>query len=209
MTGETPTKVYLATRGTPGEYDYAVLRVFTRKADADRYELAADVEEFDLTTGPVEARDFHVLRWDGQLDHDPLYTAERRDPDDRAVSGGTISVGAWSHAEAYAAFSKARADYDALRQQMADERLAGLDRVDVKVWYEHGHWAVLTTPIHGTGDHFQVPRRRIAEQAGLSADESLHGRWFTVETLTWLTADGFKVLPPVRGKAFSARRELG
>lgn len=54
-------KVYLATSGSYS--DYQVLHVFTRREDAEAYELADDVEEFELHDGPVEARIWHQLSW--------------------------------------------------------------------------------------------------------------------------------------------------
>jgi hypothetical protein len=54
-------KVYLATEG---EYsDYRVLHAFARREDAEAYEGADRVEEFDLREGPVEMRPWHTLTW--------------------------------------------------------------------------------------------------------------------------------------------------
>lgn len=55
-------KVYLATSGSYS--DYRVLGVFARLRDAEAYELADDVEEFELKEGPQEVRSWHTLRWE-------------------------------------------------------------------------------------------------------------------------------------------------
>jgi hypothetical protein len=55
-------KVYLATSGSYS--DYRVRGVFAREEDAEAYELADDVEEFDLKEGPQEVRSWHTLRWE-------------------------------------------------------------------------------------------------------------------------------------------------
>ncbi|MBG0828536.1 hypothetical protein HS041_12230 [Planomonospora sp. ID67723] len=54
-------KVYLATYGSYS--DYEVRRVFARREDAEAYELADDVEEFEVEAGPVETRFWHTLDW--------------------------------------------------------------------------------------------------------------------------------------------------
>jgi hypothetical protein len=82
-------KVYLATSG---EYsDYRVCHVFTRREDAEAYELGEDVVEFQLHDGPVEVRVWHIMYWNpGQPDHEgkpgyqlpnPHYFEDRRDYD--------------------------------------------------------------------------------------------------------------------------------
>jgi hypothetical protein len=54
-------RVYLATSG---EYsDYGVDHVFARREDAEAYEGADRVEEFELREGPVEMRPWHTLVW--------------------------------------------------------------------------------------------------------------------------------------------------
>jgi len=62
-------KVYLATSG---EYsDYRVVHVFTREEDARSYELADDVEEYELREGPVLTGVWHVLQWQPRLPDRP------------------------------------------------------------------------------------------------------------------------------------------
>ncbi len=54
-------KVYLATSG---EYsDYQIAHVFARKEDAEAYQGATRVEEFEVRDGPVEMRPWHTLIW--------------------------------------------------------------------------------------------------------------------------------------------------
>lgn len=58
-------KVWLATSG---EYsDYGVDHVFARREDAEAYEGADRVEEFELREGPVEMRPWHTLVWNPEL----------------------------------------------------------------------------------------------------------------------------------------------
>jgi putative lipase involved disintegration of autophagic bodies len=81
-------KVYLATSG---EYsDYGVRRVFARYEDAEAYELADNVEEYELTEGPMEVRTWHHLLWWPDLPDreqtssaaaNPSFSTERRDFD--------------------------------------------------------------------------------------------------------------------------------
>lgn len=54
-------KVYLATHGAHS--DYQVLHAFARREDAEAYELAGHVEEFELHEGPVETRAWYALEW--------------------------------------------------------------------------------------------------------------------------------------------------
>jgi hypothetical protein len=54
-------KVYLATSGSYS--DYTIHHVFARREDAEAYELAENVEEFELREGPVETRPWHELTW--------------------------------------------------------------------------------------------------------------------------------------------------
>jgi hypothetical protein len=54
-------KVYVATSG---EYsDYQVVHVFARQEDADAYQGADHVEEYEVRDGPVEMRAWHTLIW--------------------------------------------------------------------------------------------------------------------------------------------------
>jgi hypothetical protein len=53
--------IYLATSG---EYDdYRVEAAFTRREDAEAFELGDDVEEMELHDGPLEVRTWHQIRW--------------------------------------------------------------------------------------------------------------------------------------------------
>jgi hypothetical protein len=53
--------IYLATSG---EYDdYRVEAAFTRREDAEAFELGDSVEEIELRDGPAEVRTWHQLRW--------------------------------------------------------------------------------------------------------------------------------------------------
>lgn len=55
------TTIYLATSG---EYDdYRIEAAFTRREDAEAFELADDVEEVELHDGPLEVRAWYSLRW--------------------------------------------------------------------------------------------------------------------------------------------------
>ncbi|KAB8186895.1 hypothetical protein FH608_046240 [Nonomuraea phyllanthi] len=54
-------KVYLATSGAYS--DYEIDHVFARREDAEAYELADRVEEFELHEGPVETRVWYSLTW--------------------------------------------------------------------------------------------------------------------------------------------------
>ncbi|MFI6510095.1 hypothetical protein ACIBCT_21025 [Streptosporangium sp. NPDC050855] len=205
-------KVYLAASDEPGEYNYENLRIFTRREDAEAYELAAHIAEFELTEGPVEVQTWHTIRWHLGEHQEPQERTERRDFDGNtstfrstwegpALRPTAIVVGAWDLQAARDAFADERAQYMAMRDGLAAKYTAGLDRIEVQVWYEVGGRAVLKTPVHTTADHFTVPRERITEQAGLAPDATLHGQWFTVETLTFTDAQGFAVCaPPVAPK---------
>ena len=53
--------IYLATAG---DYDdYHVVAAFTRREDAEAFELGDDVEEVELHDGPLEVRTWYQLRW--------------------------------------------------------------------------------------------------------------------------------------------------
>jgi hypothetical protein len=53
--------VYLATSG---EYsDYQIAHVFARQEDAEAYQGADRVEEYEVRDGPVEMRAWHLLLW--------------------------------------------------------------------------------------------------------------------------------------------------
>ncbi|MGW4422544.1 DUF7336 domain-containing protein [Streptosporangium sp. NPDC004631] len=54
-------KVYLATHGSHS--DFEVLRVFANREDAEAYELADNVDEFEVGDKPVETRPWHSISW--------------------------------------------------------------------------------------------------------------------------------------------------
>lgn len=55
------TTIYLATSG---EFDdYRIEAAFTRREDAEAFELGDDVEEMELHDGPLEVRTWYSLRW--------------------------------------------------------------------------------------------------------------------------------------------------
>jgi len=65
VTDREPVKVYLATAG---EYsDYRVRHAFSRREDAEAYQLGDDVAEFEVHDGPVEVRNWHYLHWNPAL----------------------------------------------------------------------------------------------------------------------------------------------
>lgn len=90
-------KVYLATHGAHS--DYQVLHAFARREDAEAYELADDVEEFELREGPVETRDWYSLEW---------YTAE---PDGEHTVEGSFTNQTYRLTNPRPARSRRR-DYD-------------------------------------------------------------------------------------------------
>ncbi|GAA5076608.1 hypothetical protein HNP84_007340 [Thermocatellispora tengchongensis] len=63
----------------------------------------------------------------------------------------------------------------------------------VRVLLLVGEWAELRTALHPAAAPLRVPAARIAEQAGLPANE-LPGREFSVRILTERDADGFTLL---------------
>ncbi|MER6575807.1 hypothetical protein [Nonomuraea sp. NPDC001023] len=187
-------KVYLATSGPPGEYGYQVLGAFTRRKDAQAFKLADRVEPFELWDGPVEVRDRHVITWFDSVIHGPkrssyqqAYTAD----EDSETSHGWRTV--------FETFDRDRADarfseWQAAHEQRAAAFVASLDRIDVQVWYEPGDGNTLVrTPLHLPEVALRVPRDLITDQAGLPRGATLHGQWFTVETLTLDHVDGFAV----------------
>jgi hypothetical protein len=90
-------KVYLAFAN--GYDDRRVERVFARRADAEAYGLADEVEEFEVLEGPVEVREWHTLHWvagcpdraqpEGGRAANPVLTSDRWAVDERP-SGVTI-----------------------------------------------------------------------------------------------------------------------
>jgi hypothetical protein len=76
-------KVWLATAG---EYsDFCVVKVFAREEDAQAYELADDVEEWEVNEGPILTRNvirlvWHPARPEGE--GNPWVFNDRKDVDD-------------------------------------------------------------------------------------------------------------------------------
>jgi hypothetical protein len=123
-------KVWLATSG---EYsDYTVCHVFARQEDAEAYEGAGRVEEFELREGPVEMRPWHTLLWRADdPDHEkdslrlanpygsswpkdfdgrPEYAAHRWDgPPER--TGPILTVEGWDLQRVMKVYSEQRAQY--------------------------------------------------------------------------------------------------
>jgi hypothetical protein len=185
-------KVYLATAGQPGDYDYKVVGIFARREDADAFRLAERVEEWDVDEAPVPLRIRHTIAWDAELKHAPTWTSDTvpaRGSVPEVEETGT-SFACWDREQAREVFDRQQA----ARARRAADLVAGLDRVDVQVWYEPGNGtAVLLTPLHTTKELFKVDRDRITDQAGLPRGAYLHGKWFTVETCTVTEVDGFSV----------------
>lgn len=83
-------KVYVATSG---EYsDYRIEHVFARQQDAEAYQGADRVDEYEVRDGPVEMRPWHTITWNpdlGDREHDsmrlanPLESAWPKDFDGR------------------------------------------------------------------------------------------------------------------------------
>ena len=122
-------KVYLATSG---EYsDYHIRRVFARKEDADGYELADEVEEWQVTEGPVEVRDWHTFLWSAWIpdrEKTPAASAnpgwaysDRRDFDGKprrvehlwhtTAYGQQLRVSGWDRQAIMKVYSEQRAQY--------------------------------------------------------------------------------------------------
>lgn len=121
-------KVYLATRG---EYsDYSVVRVFANREDAESYGLSDDVEEMEVTEGPIEVRKWHRLYWDPDPSPEgprtdrqanPWENEELREFDGRSrraqhrwSSGGrrpVLTVEGWSRNHVLKVYSEQRAQY--------------------------------------------------------------------------------------------------
>ncbi len=133
-------KVYLATSG---EYStYRVERVFARKEDAEAYELASDVEEFELAEGPAEVRQWHSIQWDtwipdrGASDshaENPNWYSEKRGYDDQPENVmhswrdheprgcRTLYVGGWDLDLVRKVYSEQRAQHIAKRDMGVEE----------------------------------------------------------------------------------------
>lgn len=191
-------KVYLATSGYPGEYGYQLLHAFMNMSDAEAYELADGVLEMDVHQGPVEVRPRYVVAWVKDHNQSPTlqtYAASFDDrPDEDDTSGFMVRFKTWDKDRAKAKHDEQFAVFVAERERRAAEACAPTGRFDVQVWYEqHDGTAVLRTPLHTTKEHFEVPRDRITDQAGLPRGETIHGRWFSVQTCTFTEVDGFSV----------------
>lgn len=128
-------KVYLATTGSYSSYRIA--GVFARREDAETYELADDVEEYELRQGPADVRDRVRLFWSTwQPDAErctelgqrfaignPWTDTRRADFADHPArpvvewrqhhSGLVLEVHAWTEAEARQVYGDERAMHDA------------------------------------------------------------------------------------------------
>lgn len=192
-------KVYVATRGEPGEYDYEVLRAFAHREHAEAYELADRVIELDIDEQPLQVRQRHVVTWDYSRERPPSIAFYDAGFDDRPDSeehddGPLIQAETWDPFKAKALFEQRQREYETSRDELAADLVERLYGIFVQVWYEPGDGdAILLTPLHTTEHHFGVPRDLITEQAGLPKGATLHGKWFMVATLTYRTVDGFKV----------------
>jgi hypothetical protein len=197
-------KVYVATSGEPGDHWYGIEQVFRTREAAEAYERGDDVEEFELLDAPPEVRDWHTITRTLGKDCALVHRSDRSDfvgnPDrisvtveNNAYGPYKLIVGGWDLEKVQAAAETEYVKFLAERDEQAAEIVAGLDRIDVRVWYEADGLTVLETPIHRTTDHFSVPHDLVCEQAGVDPSKSLHGRWFTVQRLTFTEADGFSV----------------
>lgn len=130
-------KVWLATSG---EYsDYRIEHVFARQEDAEAYEGADRVEEYEVREGPVEMRPRHTLMWrahrpDGEgdslqlanpfestwpqdFDGRPEYAAHHWDgPPQR--TGPVLTVEGWDLQRVRKVYSEQRAQYLASNQSV-------------------------------------------------------------------------------------------
>lgn len=204
-------KVYLATTGEPGEYDYEVLRAFAHREHAEAYELANRVIELDIDENPLPVRPRHVVTWDSGLERPPSITYYDAGfdgrPDSEEYDGALVQAETWDSHKAKALFDERQVLYEAQRDLDAADLLEQLHNIYVQVWYEPGDGnAIMLTPLHTTEDHFRVPRDLITEQAGLPNGATLHGRWFEVETLTYKTVDGFSAADRPRKEQLATRR---
>ncbi|MFI7448109.1 hypothetical protein ACIBQX_11475 [Nonomuraea sp. NPDC049714] len=197
-------KAYVATSGDPGDYWYSIRQVFSTREAAEAYEHGDNVEEFELLDAPPEVRDWHTitrtLGKDRELQHHSGREDFVGDPDrisvtveNNAHGPHQLIVEGWDLEKVQAAAEDEYVKFLAERDERAAEVVAGLDRIDVRVWYEADGRTVLETPIHSTADHFSVPHDMVCGQAGVDPSQSLHGRWFTVQRLTYTEADGFSV----------------
>jgi hypothetical protein len=205
-------KVYVATSGDPGEYDYEVLRVFAHREHAKAYELGTRVLEFEVDEEPLDVKTRHVVTWDTGMDRPPSishYTAAvdgREDTLEYSTEAPYEQAETWDPLHAKVLFGLRRREYEAFQDEIAAELLGRLGRIFVQVWYEPGDGkAILLTPLHSTQDHFGVPRDSITDEAGMPRGETLHGKWFTVEKLTRRKAEGFQAVARPPGDVALAR----
>lgn len=203
-------KVYVATSGYRGEYWYSIRQVFSTREAAEAYEHARDIEEFELLDAPPEVRDWHTVtrvfgkdagndapvhrvdRCDflGDADHIEVEVDRNERDYHRPYK---VAVQGWDLDKVMAVAEVECAKFFAERDEWAASVVAELDRIDVKVWYEVDGKTVLETPVHRTTDHFTASHDLVCEQAGIDPSQSLHGRWLTVERLSFTEADGFSV----------------
>ena len=192
-------KVYVATSGEPGEYDYEVLRVFAHREHAEAYELGTRVLEFEVDEQPLDVKPRHVVTWDTGMDRPPSishYEAAvdgREDTLEYSDEAPYAQAETWDPLRAKALFEQRQREYETFQDEVASELLGRLGSIYVQVWYEPGDGkAILLTPLHSTDDRFGVPRDLITDQAGMPRGATLHGKWFTVEKLTRRAVEGFE-----------------
>ncbi|SET49649.1 hypothetical protein [Nonomuraea wenchangensis] len=203
-------KVYVATSGYRGDYWYSIQQVFRTREAAEAYGRAHDIEEFELLDAPPEVRDWHTItrtfgkdagsgepvhrvdQLDFLGDPDRIEVQVDRNPKDRDRPYKVVVEG-WDLDKVKAASEAQCANFLAERNEWAASVVAELDRIDVKVWYEVDGKTVLETPVHRTADHFTVPHDLVCSQLGIDPSQSLHGRWLTVERLSFTEADGFSL----------------
>jgi hypothetical protein len=153
------------------------------------------VMPFDVRDAPADVRDRYVLTWFDSLFHAPERTSYRELYEGDAVDltevrGWRTTFGTFDLGRAQAKFYEWR---DA-HERRAAEFVASLDRIDVQVWYEPGDgYALIRTPLHLAESALRVSRDLITDQAGMPRGATLHGQWFTVDTLTLDHIDGFTV----------------
>lgn len=127
-------KVYLAATGSYSSY--RIVKVFSRREDAEAYELAEDVEEYEVHDSPAQVADRVTLHWttwqpDKQPCMDlgesftignPYITTARADRSNyparpvpewrRHYYGLVLEVSAWTETEAWKVYGDERAMHD-------------------------------------------------------------------------------------------------
>lgn len=132
------TKVYLATSG---EYsDFVVRQVFAHEEDAQSYQLADNVLDFELQDGPVEVRLWHTLHWnpkepdqtgDPDMLENPWSNARPQEFDDKADfvehrwvdnarRGDLLIVTGWDRERLMKVYSEQRAKYLAQQSEPSE-----------------------------------------------------------------------------------------